>query len=66
LQVDQHMDPFSSQDLGRLRDTHMTGSPVEPGCGETFYQGTSMLFGWDLEIPPDATRNLSLSFHLVL
>ncbi|MCE5256927.1 MAG: DUF1926 domain-containing protein, partial [Spirochaetaceae bacterium] len=46
LQVDQHMDPFSSQDLGRLRDTHMTGSPVEPGCGETFYQGTSMLFGW--------------------
>jgi len=37
---------------------------AESHGAELFYQGTDMLFGWDLEIPPDATRNFSLSFHL--
>jgi hypothetical protein len=55
FKVRHHFDEFSTADLERL---------MENPLPEVLYQGTEMTFGWDLEMPPDATRNISLSLHL--
>lgn len=62
LHMKHSFDNFSTPELVRLR--HIEGSGFTAAKGEIFYQGTAMLFGWDVQIPPDSAKVFSLSLHL--
>lgn len=58
-------DVYYGQDLGSNNLGPDNREPLGLGLNssQVFYQGTEMLFGWDLEMPSDVTRNVSLSLH---
>jgi hypothetical protein len=45
---------------------HQGDSDIERSLakGDLFYQGTRLLFGWDLDMAADTTATFSLSLHL--
>ena len=65
--IGANADVSCGQDLGSNNLGPNTNNRETLGLGlnssQAFYQGTEMLFGWDLEMPSDATRNVSLSLH---
>ncbi|MDX9826745.1 MAG: DUF1926 domain-containing protein [Spirochaetia bacterium] len=62
--IEHSIDRLDSPHILRLRQ----GSPHSdlPGQapGEELYQGSRLLFGWDIELSPDSATSLSLSLHL--
>ena len=62
-QMEHEIDRLDTPQMLRLHDGHMD-SDAAMGNGEVFYQGTRMLFGWDLDIGADSAVALSLSLHL--
>lgn len=62
--VRHRMDGYKNEDLVRLQDRGFASAIQGFPEGELFYQGTSILLGWDLVLPPDSFRNISVSLHL--
>jgi len=62
MRMEHMMDRLESPQIIRLHDGHMN-SESSAGKGETFYQGTRMLFGWDTEMAADSSATFSLSLH---
>ncbi|MDD3981671.1 MAG: DUF1926 domain-containing protein [Spirochaetales bacterium] len=62
--IDHTIDRLDSPQILRLRQ----GAPHQqlPGQmpGEALYQGSRLLFGWDIELSPDSATGLSLSLHI--
>jgi hypothetical protein len=63
LRIEHDMDKLCTPQILRLHDKHINPE-TSPGTGEMLYQGTGMLFGWDVVIPPDSAACFSLSLHL--
>jgi len=63
LRLEHLIDHFDTPQLLRLHDSHLDAEGV-PGCCETFYQGSRLLFGWDILMPADSLALFSLSLHM--
>ena len=63
LKVRHMLDRHETKHLSLLQhgDSDMERSL---GKADTFYQGTRLLFGWDLDMAADTTATFSLSLHL--
>jgi alpha-amylase len=62
--IEHTIDRLDNPHILRLQqgDFHQ-GLPVQIP-GEDLYQGSRLLFGWDIELSPDSATSLSLSMHI--
>lgn len=63
LQIEHFLDKLDTAQILKLHDGPM-GSEAGKIDGEVLYQGTKMLFGWDVDMPADSLARFSLSLHL--
>lgn len=63
MRMEHSIDRLETPQMLRLHDGHMNPEASQ-GRGEAFYQGTRMLFGWDVNMPADSNATFSLSLHL--
>lgn len=62
LAVEHAIDRLDTAPILRLQAGQLETSPSGPS-GEALYQGTRLLFGWDIALAPDASACASLSLH---
>jgi len=63
LQLEHMIDNFETPQLLRLHDSHLDPDNGTGHC-EIFYQGSRLLFGWDVVMPADSLASFSLSLHM--
>ena len=63
LQLEHFLDKLDTPQILKLHDGPMD-SDANRIDGEVLYQGTRMLFGWDVDMPADSMARFSLSLHL--
>lgn len=62
LSVEHAIDRLDTPSILRLQAGQLETAPAGP-AGEALYQGTTLLFGWDIALTPDASTCVSLSLH---
>ena len=63
LYLEHVIDRFGTPQLTRLHNSHLNAES-DAGSGETFYQGSRLMFGWDVMMPADSATSFSLSLHM--
>jgi alpha-amylase len=62
LRAEHSIDRLATPPILRLQAGQLETAPSGP-AGETLYQGTKLLFGWDLDLSPDTSASIALSLH---
>jgi alpha-amylase len=62
LCAEHAIDRLDTAPILRLQAGQLETAPSGP-AGEALYQGTKLLFGWDISLAPDASTGIALSLH---